>query len=123
MLFEVVDESSNFAPSTDMVGTGVGIVFLAKLLHMLWLLIQNLCIMLLMCEEVSKLQLKCVWVIKGLDVSRALQVEPQDRVHNALVCENAVFKRFLQQTVDVVLFQGFALVGPLRGRLVEKVHP
>ena len=89
---------------------------------MVFLIVKNLGIKFGVSEEVPELELKSVGVIEGLDMARALQVEPEDGVHDALVVEDAVFQRLLEHAVDVVLFQGLALVGPLHRRLVKKVH-
>jgi hypothetical protein len=73
-------------------------------------------------EKVTEFELKRARVIKNCSLARALQVEPEDRVHHTFVVGHSVFQSFLHKTVYVIFFQNGTLIGPLNRWLVEKVH-
>ena len=63
---------------------------------------QNLSVQIGLREHITELELEGVGVIELGGGLGALQVEPEDAVHDALVDENTVLKCLLEQAIHIV---------------------
>ena len=89
---------------------------------MFWQCRDHLLVQLLLGEHVSELDLEDVVIVECGGALGALQMEPQDAIHVALVRQHFIFNGLLHQAAHIVLFKSIALVTPLYRWLVKKVH-
>lgn len=122
LLLVVLQEGANFILVVDVIGSTISVVLNSQLVNDVGG-VDDLGIRLRVSKEVSEFEFEGIGVVELGRLLWALQMEPKDGVHHALVVHDAVFQRFLQKTVRVVFFQHLALIGPGGVWLVKKVHP
>ena len=118
-LLEGVAEETDFLVITDVLGVGDMVVFFADAAALLALASDILGSSTGVSEEVTELALKLNGVIKLSGSLGALEVEPQNAVHDASIVEDLISHGFLEEAVHVVLLKSGTLIRSLLRGLVE----
>ena len=118
-LLEGVAEETDFLVVTDVLGVGDMVVLLADAAALLTLASDILGSSTGVSEEVTELALELNGVIKLSGSLGALEVEPQNAVHDASIVEDLISHGFLEEAVHVVLLKSGTLIRSLLRGLVE----
>ena len=118
-LLEGVAEETDFLVITDVLGVGDMVVFFADAAALLALASDILGSSTGVSKEVTELALELNGVIKLSGSLGALEVEPQNAVHDASIVEDLISHGFLEEAVHVVLLKSGTLIRSLLRGLVE----
>ena len=119
---ELLLESANFTVFLDIFSVALMTEFLIDFLFTRSLSQEHLGCGALVSKEVAELAFEFNRVVEFGNSYGALKMEPEQRVHDAAVGEDAVLHCFLHHAVDIVFFQRFAFVRALQWRHVKNIH-
>ena len=118
-LLEGVAEETDFLVITDVLGVGDMVVFLADAAALLALASDILGSSTGVSEEITELALELNGVVKLCGCLRALEVEPQNTVHDTSIVEDFISHGFLEEAIHVVFLKSGTLIRSLLRGLVE----